>query len=61
MSAYPISHPVDKKIFEAQLAVTDFHLGVSKILRRYSARTETEMCQKMAARIYQLEKQLNRD
>lgn len=58
MSAYPITHPVDRKIFDAQMAVTDFHVGVSKILRRYSARTETEMCQKLASRIYQLELQL---
>ena len=61
VSAYPTTHPVDRAVFDAQMAVTDFHLGVSRILRRYSADTETEMCQKMAARIYQLEQERTRD
>lgn len=59
MSAYPITHPVDRAVFDAQMAFMDFHLGVCKVMRRYDAKTETESRMKMAARIYQLEKQLN--
>lgn len=53
-----IHSQIDQRVFDAQMVLTDFHLGVSRILREHSARTETEMCQKLAAKVYLLEQQL---
>ena len=56
-----LQHPVDKAVFQAQMALTDGICGIRDIMRKYhrtGLNGETETREAMAARIYQLEKKL---
>lgn len=60
MSAQAISNNVDRAVFDAQLALTQFHVGLGEVLARFDdpGLTEYEKRCRMAARIYQLEQTL---
>lgn len=53
-----IQHPVDRAVFEAQMALVDGICGVNDIIRKYRRHDETKTLEGMAIRIYQLEKKL---
>ena len=53
-----LQHPVDRAIFEAQMALVDGICGINDIIRKYSRFEERQTLEAMAAWIYQLEKKL---
>ena len=56
-----LQHPVDRAIFQAQMALVDGICGINDIMRKYQVTGydgETKTREAMAARIYQLEKKL---